>query len=78
VVKSPVLLSGGTDRAGHQFLPLASELPVRFSVADDDEFHDTVATMLWLFSVAPTRQEVHHGTGGHGADMFKVHPELRV
>ena len=78
-VKSLVLLSGGTNRAGRQFLRQESQLPELFAVADDDEFPPTVDVIPWLFSVSsnPGKKFVHYGKGGHGADMFAVHPELR-
>jgi dienelactone hydrolase len=78
-VKSLVLLSGGTDLAGRQFLRQAMRLPVLGSVADDDEFRPTVEIMPWLFSLSlnPGNKFVHYSTGGHGADMFATHPELR-
>ena len=78
-VKSLVLLSGGTDLAGRQFLRQASRPPALFAMADDDEFRPTVEIMPWLFSVSSNsgKRFVHYATGGHGADMFAVHPELR-
>lgn len=78
-VKSLVLLSGGTDLAGRQFLRQANSLPVFAAVADDDEFRPTVEVMPWLFSLSsnPGKRFVHYATGGHGADIFRVHPELR-
>lgn len=78
-VKSLVLLSGGTDLAGRQFLRQASRLPELFAVADDDEFRATVEITPWLFGVSssPGKKFVHYTAGGHGADMFAVHPELR-
>jgi dienelactone hydrolase len=78
-VKSLVLLSGGTDLAGRQFLRQESQLPALFAMADDDEFRPTVEVVPWLFSVSsnPGKKFVHYTTGGHGADMFAVHPELR-
>jgi dienelactone hydrolase len=78
-VKSLVLLSGGTDLAGRRFLRQESEPPALFAVADDDEFRPTVEVMPWLFSVSsnPGKKFVHYSNGGHGADMFAVHPELR-
>ena len=78
-VKSLVLLSGGTDTAGRRFLRDQSQLPELFAVADDDEFRPTVEVMPWLYSVAsnPGKKYVHYAKGGHGADMFAVHPELR-
>jgi pimeloyl-ACP methyl ester carboxylesterase len=78
-VKSLVLLSGGTDLAGRRFLRQESQLPELFVVADDDEFRATVEIMPWLFGVSsnPGKKFVHYTSGGHGADMFAVHPELR-
>jgi hypothetical protein len=51
---------------------------VFFSVADDDEFPPTVQVIEWLFTLSssPDEKLVHYATGGHGADMFPVHPEL--
>lgn len=78
-VKSLVLMSGNTDMAGRQFLRQSSQLPEMFVVADDDEFRPTVDVMPWLFSVSSNsgKKFVRYATGGHGADIFKVHPELR-
>jgi|SRR5713226_15743 len=78
-VKSLVLLSGGTNLAGRQFLRQESQLPELFAVADDDEFRPTVEIMPWLFGVSsnPGKKFMHYTSGGHGADMFAVHPELR-
>ena len=77
-VKSLVLLSGGTDLNGRKFLRQPKNLPVLFAVADDDEFPPTVQVVEWLYTVTenPGKQLVHYQTGGHGAEMFKVHPEL--
>jgi len=77
-VKSLVLLSGGTDFAGRQFLGQA-QLPAFFSIADDDEFRPTVEIMPWLYSISAShgKKFVRYATGGHGSDMFAVHPELR-
>lgn len=76
-VKSLVLLSGSTDLGGRHFLR-SSKLPVLFSVADDDEFPPTVQVIEWLFSITPNpgKKLLHYAKGGHGADMFPVHPEL--
>jgi dienelactone hydrolase len=77
-VKSLVLLSGSTDLKGRQFLRESSKLPVFFAVADDDEFPPSVVAIEWLYSMAadPEKKFVHVATGGHGADMFKVHPDM--
>jgi dienelactone hydrolase len=77
-VRSLVLLSGNTDLSGRQFLRDANKMPVFFAVADDDEFPPTVVAIEWLYSLAadPEKKFVHYATGGHGADMFPVHPKL--
>ena len=77
-VKSLVLLSGGTDFAGRKFLRDAKQ-PQLFAVADDDEFRPTVEIMPWLFGVSlnPGKKLIHYAKGGHGSDMFSMHPELR-
>ncbi len=78
-VKSLVLLSGPTNLQGRQFLRSSTQLPVFFAVADDDEFAGTVQTVEWLYSLTsnPGKKFVHYAKGGHGADMFPVHPELQ-
>src|ERR1700686_3918033 len=78
-VKSLVLLSGNTDLKGRQFLRESTRLPVFFAVADDDEFPTSIVAIEWLYSLAadPDKKFVHVATGGHGADMFKAHPEMR-
>jgi dienelactone hydrolase len=77
-VRSLVLLSGNTDLNGRQFLRNSAKVPVFFSVADDDEFPPTVLVIEWLYSLTsnPGKKFVHYAKGGHGADMFPVHPEL--
>jgi dienelactone hydrolase len=77
-VRSLVLLSGSTDLNGRQFLRSSATLPVFFAVADDDEFPPTVETIEWLYSLTPNpgKKLVHYATGGHGVEMFPVHPEL--
>ncbi len=77
-VKSLVLLSGNTGLDGRQFLRDSPSLPVFFAVADDDEFKPTVQAVEWLYTLTanPGKKFIHYATGGHGADMFGVHPEL--
>src|SRR5579863_641659 len=76
-IKSLVLLSGGTDLKGREYLRKTSA-PVFFAVADDDEFPPTLELIEWLYVLTrnPGKKLVHYKTGGHGADMFPVHPEL--
>jgi dienelactone hydrolase len=77
-VKSLVLLSGPANLNDRQFLRNSASIPVFFAVADDDEFAGTVQEMEWLYSLdsSPWKKLAHYATGGHGADMFPVHPEL--
>ncbi len=77
-VKSLVLLSGSTDLKGRAFLRKA-DLPILFGIADDDEFPASVLTIQWLYELTPNpgKTLVHYAKGGHGADIFKVHPELQ-
>ena len=76
-VKSLVLLSGNTDFNGRKFLRQA-RLPIFFAAADDDEFPLSVKALQWLYTLTadPEKKFVRYSTGGHGADIFPVHPEL--
>jgi len=78
-VRSLVLLSGSTDLNGRNYQRNSATAPVFYSVADDDEFPPTVLSIEWLYSLTanPGKKLVHYATGGHGADMFPVHEELR-
>lgn len=77
-VHSLVLLSGPTDLKGREFLRTSMTAPEFFAAADDDEFPGTVLGMEWYYNITgnPGKMWVHETTGGHGADMFKAHPEL--
>lgn len=77
-VKSLVLLSGGTDLAGRQFLRSDNTIPVFFAFADDDEFKPSIEAIQFLYYITadPGKKLVSYPTGGHGADIFAVHPDL--
>ncbi len=77
-VKSLVLLSGNTDAAGRKFIR-QSPIPILAGIADDDEFPLSIDTTEWIFSISPAtgNKFFHFAKGGHGADMFALHPELR-
>jgi hypothetical protein len=77
-VKSLVLLSGPANLNDRQFLRNSTQIPVLFAVADDDEFAGMVQDMEWYYSIEsnPGKKFAHYATGGHGADIFPVHPEL--
>ncbi|HEX6879182.1 MAG TPA: alpha/beta fold hydrolase [Terriglobales bacterium] len=77
-VKSLVLLAGTSDMEGRKFLRSSPKLPALFGVADDDEFPATIATIEWLYSLDPNpgKKFVRYDKGGHGAEIFAVHPEF--
>lgn len=77
-VKSFVLLSGSTGIGGRKFLH-QSQIPILAAIADDDEFPVSIDTTQWIFSLSPAagNRFLHYTTGGHGAEIFAVHPELR-
>jgi dienelactone hydrolase len=77
-VKSLVLLSGNTDRAGREFLRTATGLPIFFGVADDDNEGRVTAFMQWLDGIAPNpgNHFARFQTGGHGIEMINAHPEF--
>jgi dienelactone hydrolase len=76
-VRSLVLLSGPTDLNGRNYLRNSAKTPVFFAVADDDEFA-AKPEIEWLYALTlnPGKKYVNYAKGGHGADMFPVHPEL--
>jgi len=75
-VKSLVLLSGDTNLDGRAFLKKARQIPILFSAADDDS--GAVEMIEWLYGLSenPGSKFVHYTTGGHGVNLFAVHPEL--
>jgi len=77
-VKSLVLLSGNTDLNGRNFLRNDRDVPVFFAYADDDEFKPSITAIQWLYSITadPSKKLVQYPNGGHGADIFPVHPDL--
>jgi dienelactone hydrolase len=78
-VKSLVLLSESTDRAGRQFVHNSPNLPL-FMAAADDDFDDpgVVEIMQWVYDLSPdpANKFVRYSVGGHGVDMFAAHQEL--
>ena len=77
-VKSLVLLSGSTDLNGRNFLRNDKSVPVLLVYADDDEFKPSIIAIQWLYSITadPEKKLVRYPNGGHGADIFPVHPDL--
>jgi dienelactone hydrolase len=77
-VKSLVLLSGNADLNGRNFLRNDNKVPVFFTYAEDDEFKPSITAIQWLYTITAdlSKKLVHYPTGGHGADIFHVHPDL--
>jgi dienelactone hydrolase len=75
-VKTLVLLAGGTNAAGEQFLAQSPSLPIFASAAHDDG--RAVEGMRWLlgFSSGRANRLKEYQNGGHGTDMFAVHKDL--
>ncbi len=71
-----VLLAGGTNAAGQDFLAQNPGVPLFASAAHDDG--DAVDVLRWLtgFSTHPATTLVEYERGGHGTDMFPVHADL--
>lgn len=78
-VKSLVLLAGGTDLQGIQFLQRNPWLPVFTAAAADDQYDsDAPASMRWMaeLSGSPRNQFMGFADGKHGTEIFGRHPEL--
>jgi dienelactone hydrolase len=77
-VKSLVLLSGNTDLNGRNFLRNDRTVAVFFAYADDDPFKPSITAIQWMYSITadPSKKLVRYPNGGHGADIFLVHPDL--
>jgi len=77
-VKSLVLLSGNTDWNGRKFMRSSASPPTFLAIADDDEFKPSITSIQWIYSLAANSGKVlvEYPNGGHGADIFTVHPEL--
>jgi dienelactone hydrolase len=74
-----VLLAGGTNGAGVQFLRSNPWLPVFAAAAADDQYGgDFVPMMKWLTELSgnPRNRFVGFADGRHGTEIFGPHPEL--
>jgi dienelactone hydrolase len=78
-VGSLVLLAGGTNRQGREFLQGTHWLPVFAAAAADDQFDaDALRSMQWLLDLSgnPRNKFVGFPDGRHGTEIFQPHPEL--
>jgi dienelactone hydrolase len=78
-VKSLVLLAGGTDRQGRQFIQQNRWLPIFAASAEDDQYGSEFEVLMrWILNLSgnPRNKFVGFKTGGHGTEIFTPHPEL--
>lgn len=78
-VRSLVLLAGGTDYAGVQYLERQPWLPIFAAAAADDQYDSHfLALMRWYaeFNGNPRNRFTGFKDGQHGTEIFAPHPEL--
>ena len=79
VARALVLLAGGTNGAGVQFLRKNAWLPLFTAAAADDQYGaDFVPLMRWLAELTgnPRNRFLGFPDGRHGTEIFGPHPEL--
>jgi len=77
--RAVVLLAGGTNRAGVEFLAANPWLPIFAAAAADDQYDaDAPRTMKWFTELTGNRRNRFSGfaDGRHGTEIFGPHPEL--
>src|SRR5215472_11860665 len=78
-VKSLVLLAGGTDLAGINYIAQHPELPIFTAAAADDQYNpNTIQLMQWFSEISGNPRTKFSGfkDGRHGTEIFGPHPEL--
>jgi len=78
-VKALVLLAGGTNLAGINYIAHKPELPIFTAAAADDEYGaDTLPLMRWFADLSGNPRTRFSGfkDGRHGTEIFGPHPEL--
>jgi dienelactone hydrolase len=78
-VKALVLLSGGTDLAGINFIAQHPQRPIFTAAAADDEYNPaTLDLMQWFSDISGNPRTKFSGfkDGRHGTEIFGPHPEL--
>jgi dienelactone hydrolase len=78
-VKTMVLLAGGMDLAGINFIAHNPERPIFTAAAADDEYNPaTLQLMQWFSDLAVNPRTKFSGfkDGRHGTEIFGPHPEL--
>jgi hypothetical protein len=76
-VRTVVLLSGGTEARGREFLRDSAWLPIFGAASQGDG--GAVETLRWAmgWSRNPANRFVEYEAAGHGTDMFAVEKELQ-
>jgi dienelactone hydrolase len=78
-VKALVLLAGGTDLAGINYIAHKPEMPIFTAAAADDEYNPaTLQLMQWFSEISGNPRTKFSGfkNGRHGTEIFGPHPEL--
>ena len=78
-VRSLVLLAGGTDVAGVEYLIAHPGLPIFTAAAADDQYDSHAPQLMrWFAEVSgnPRNRFVGFADGRHGTEIFGPHPEL--
>ncbi|HYM77209.1 MAG TPA: acyl-CoA thioester hydrolase/BAAT C-terminal domain-containing protein [Candidatus Dormibacteraeota bacterium] len=78
-VKALVLLAGGTDLAGINYIIHHPEVPIFTAGAADDQYNPaTLPLMQWFCDLSgnPRSKFVGYPDGRHGTEIFGPHPEL--
>jgi dienelactone hydrolase len=78
-IKALVLLAGGTDVAGINFIAQHPERPIFTAAAADDEYNPaTLELMKWFSELSGNPRTKFSGfkDGRHGTEIFGPHPEL--
>ena len=77
--KALVLLAGGTDMAGINYIAHHPQLPIFTAAAADDEYNPaTLELMRWFSEISGNPRTKFSGfkDGRHGTEIFGPHPEL--
>ena len=78
-VKTLVLLAGGTDLGGINYIAHKPEMPIFTAAAADDEYNPaTLQLMQWFSELSGNPRTKFSGfkDGRHGTEIFGPHPEL--
>jgi dienelactone hydrolase len=78
-LKSLVMLAGGTDLAGINYIAQHPELPIFTAAAADDQYNpNTIQLMQWFSEISGNPRTKFSGfkDGRHGTEIFGPHPEL--